>query len=244
MQLVIDIGNSFVKSAVFDGQQMIDLQRSPDFTVQTADQLLNKYKGIRRCILSSVREGSGELESYLRKKTGFILLNAQTPLPFVNKYATPEKLGKDRLAAVAGAQGFFPGRNILVLDAGTSITYDLLNASGEYLGGGISPGIQMRFEALHTFTGRLPLVKTKAENEVNLIGDTTEKSILSGVLNGVLQEVDGIISKYDAEFSALQTLICGGDNKYFDKYLKNNIFAAPNLVLLGLMRILDFNEDT
>jgi type III pantothenate kinase len=244
MKLVIDVGNSFVKLAVFDGHEMIELKKTADFSVADVAGLFEKYKLISGAILSSVRENTDELTSFLARKTTFILLDAKTPLPFKNLYATPETLGRDRIAAVAGAQGLFPGKPVLVIDAGTSITYDLLTAGGEYLGGGISPGLQMRFDALHTLTSKLPLVKPSLGKEVELIGNSTGSAILTGVQNGVLQEVDGIIGRYEADFSGLKTVICGGDNKYFDKYLKNNIFAAPNLVLQGLMKILQFNENS
>jgi type III pantothenate kinase len=243
MKLVIDVGNSFVKSAVFDGSKIVERLKTTDFSVADASRLLDKYTNIKSAILSSVRKNTIALELFLNQNLQFFLLDGKTPLPFTNLYATPETLGKDRIAAVAGAQGLFPGKPVLVIDAGTSITYDLLTANGDYFGGGISPGLQMRFEALHTLTSKLPLVKAEPENKIDLIGNSTEKAILTGVQNGVLQEVDGIIEQYKADFPGLKIVICGGDNKYFDKYLKNNIFAAPNLVLQGLMKILQFNEN-
>jgi len=243
MKLVIDIGNSFVKSAVFDGLKIVELNKSPEFSVQELSVLLDKYKLIDSAILSSVRKNTGTIELFLDQKLHFVSLESKTPLPFKNSYATPETLGKDRIAAVAGAQSLYPEQDVLVIDAGTSITYDLLTAKGEYLGGGISPGLQMRFDALHTLTSKLPLVEANYNKEINLIGNSTKKSILTGVQNGVLQEVDGIIERYQSDFPGLKIIICGGDNKYFDKYLKNNIFAAPNLVLQGLINILQFNEN-
>ncbi len=242
MELVIDAGNTYVKTAVFDGPNIIELNKTTDFTLSMARQLLEKHKLIHSAILSSVRKNTDELEVFLQQQTRFLRFDTRTPLPFKNQYASPETLGKDRIAATAGALELFPGKNVMVIDAGTCITYDMLTAAGEYLGGGISPGIRMRFDALHTFTGNLPLVKTTGEGRSELIGNTTEKSILSGVQNGVLQEVDGIIDQYKTQFPGLQIVVCGGDNKYFDKYLKNNIFAAPNLVLRGLAKILHFNE--
>jgi len=243
MKLVIDSGNTLVKLAVFNGSQIVELLKTPDLSIQTIAQLLDKYKNINSAIFSSVRENTQELENFLDQKVHFISLDGKTLLPYKNNYTTPETLGKDRIAAVAGAQNLFPTNNVLVIDAGTSITYDLLTSDGEYMGGGISPGMQMRFDALNTFTSKLPLIKAEYDKDITLIGNTTSKAILSGVQNGVLQEVDGIIEEYKADFSSLKIVICGGDNKYFDKYLKNNIFAAPNLVLQGLIKILQFNEN-
>ncbi len=243
MKLVIDSGNTLVKLAVFNGSQIVELLKTPDLSIQTIAQLLDKYKNINSAIFSSVRENTQELENFLDQKVHFISLDGKTLLPYKNNYTTPETLGKDRIAAVAGAQNLFPTNNVLVIDAGTSITYDLLTSDGEYMGGGISPGMQMRFDALNTFTSKLPLIKAEYDKDIALIGNSTSKAILSGVQNGVLQEVDGIIEEYKADFSSLKIVICGGDNKYFDKYLKNNIFAAPNLVLQGLIKILQFNEN-
>ncbi|RLD45232.1 MAG: type III pantothenate kinase [Bacteroidetes bacterium] len=243
MKLVIDSGNTLVKLAVFNGSQIVELLKTPDLSIQTIAQLLDKYKNINSAIFSSVRENTQELENFLDQKVHFISLDGKTLLPYKNNYTTPETLGKDRIAAVAGAQNLFPTNNVLVIDAGTSITYDLLTSDGEYMGGGISPGMQMRFDALNTFTSKLPLIKAEYDKDIALIGNSTSKAILSGVQNGVLQEVDGIIEEYKADFSPLKIVICGGDNKYFDKYLKNNIFAAPNLVLQGLIKILQFNEN-
>ncbi len=243
MKLVIDSGNTLVKLAVFNGSQIVELLKTPDLSIQTIAQLLDKYKNINSAIFSSVRENTQELENFLDQKVHFISLDGKTLLPYKNNYTTPETLGKDRIAAVAGAQNLFPTNNVLVIDAGTSITYDLLTSDGEYMGGGISPGMQMRFDALNTFTSKLPLIKAEYDKDITLIGNSTSKAILSGVQNGVLQEVDGIIEEYKADFSSLKIVICGGDNKYFDKYLKNNIFAAPNLVLQGLIKILQFNEN-
>jgi len=150
-------------------------------------------------------------------------------------------LGKDRVAAAAAATTIFPGENVLVIDAGTSITYDLITKNGTYLGGGISPGIMMRFKALNTFTGKLPLI-TEID-DAPLIGNDTPSSIKSGVLNGVLAEVNGIIDSYSNRFDTLKIIISGGDYKYFDKKLKNSIFATPNIVMQGLLEILKINED-
>ncbi len=169
-------------------------------------------------------------------------LDYDTPLPINNKYSSKQTLGRDRIAAVVGASKIFPGRNILVIDAGTCITYDFINNKNEYLGGAISPGLRMRFKALNKFTGRLPAVEHRGTEIPDLIGDTTEGSILSGVINGLSGEINGFINSYKSNNNRLETIITGGDHKYFDKLLKYKTFAAPFLVLDGLKGILDFNE--
>jgi type III pantothenate kinase len=160
----------------------------------------------------------------------------------INKYNTPETLGKDRLAGVVGAMQLMPASDILVIDAGTALTYDIVTSSGEYLGGAISPGITMRYKALHTFTNRLPLLDYN--DDAQLIGYDTSSCIHSGVLNGAAAEMEGIIQQYRQIYPGLRIILTGGDQNYFDKRLKIKTFAAPNLVLEGLNLILDFNIGT
>ena len=148
-------------------------------------------------------------------------------------------MGKDRLAAAVTGNHFFPNQNVLIIIAGTCITYEFVNTKAEYLGGAISPGISIRFKALHTFTGKLPLVEKKIK--ASIIGNTTENSILSGVINGCFYEVKGITYEYTDKYKDLKIILSGGDMKYFDKILKNSIFAISNIVLIGLNIILDFN---
>jgi len=168
------------------------------------------------------------------------LLDHHTPLPFRNLYETPATLGLDRMALSAGAWAEFPNRNILVIDAGSCITYDFVNEKGEYLGGGISPGLQLRLNSLHDYTANLPLVDLK-ENPP-LIGSSTEDSILSGIVHGTLAEITGIIDLYKKEFKDIQVIFSGGNVKFFESKLKDRIFALPNLVLKGLYSIFSYNE--
>jgi len=149
-------------------------------------------------------------------------------------------LGKDRIAAVTGAWSMFPAKNILAIDAGTCITYDLITSNGEYLGGGISPGIRMRFQAMHTFTGKLPLVEPEDFDE--LIGRSTRESLLSGVYNGVMAEISELIRLYGKKFDDLTVILTGGDHVFLHNKLKISIFAVPELVLLGLNEIFDYND--
>ena len=243
MKLIIDIGNTLVKYAVFDKTEIVDLRLEKEISVKTAQSIVSDHSDITIAFVSSVRNTDHHIGDLFQDKFRFIEFNYEIQLPFINKYQTPETLGKDRIAAAVGAAELFPVTNVLSIDAGTCITYDMLTKKAEYLGGGISPGIQMRFNALHTFTGKLPLVNPVYEHEVSLIGKTTEDSILSGVQRAVLAEVDGMIDQYKVYFPDLKIVVTGGDYNYFDKYLKNNIFASPNLVLIGLKKILDFNEE-
>lgn len=242
MKLVIDIGNTLAKIAVFNKSDIIDFKSIDMISYSSIKQMLDTYPDISTGIIASVREMDPDFISFLDSNIRLMQLNEFTPLPFENNYKSPHSLGYDRIAAVAGASGIFQSDNVLVINAGTCITYDLITAENKYLGGGISPGIQMRFKALHTFTGKLPLIKPGIESTIDIIGNTTERSILSGVLNGVVCEIDGIISSYKLQFPELKVIISGGDYKYFDKSLKNNIFASPNIVLTGLNRIHNFNE--
>jgi type III pantothenate kinase len=180
------------------------------------------------------------MEDILTKAGKFILLTELTPLPVKNHYQTPKSLGKDRIAAVTGAWSMFPGRNILVIDAGTCITYDFINQQGEYPGGGISPGIRMRFKAMHTFTGKLPLIEP--EDFDDLIGKSTTESLLSGVYNGVTGEIREIVRLYREKYGDVMVLITGGDHELLNNKLKISIFAVPDLVLLGLNEIFDYND--
>jgi type III pantothenate kinase len=240
MKLIADIGNTLVKIALFEKDEMVFLKVFSLVEDDSIAKAISEYSLISSCWLAAVREIPPGISKALPHDMPINKLDYQTRLPFSLHYATPETLGSDRIAAVAAAYGRFPGQNVLVIDMGTCITYDLITSKGDYLGGGISPGIQMRFKAMHHFTGRLPLAFPI--DHAKLIGKSTEGSLQSGVMNGVEAEIEGIISKYGAVYEDLTVLIGGGDNKYFDKQLKNNIFAASNLVIEGLKVISEFNE--
>ena len=242
MQLIIDIGNTLTKLAVFSQDQLVELSSTEDLNPHLLSEFIKKYPRIKSSILSAVKVYEPEIDIFLGSKTHYVKFNHTTHLPFVNDYGTPETIGKDRLAAVAGASDIAPNSNVLVIDAGTCITYDILTSENVYLGGAISPGIQMRFMALNTFTGNLPLIHSNQKTETELVGKTTHGSILSGVNRAVISEVDGMINEYRLAFDGLKVVVTGGDFNYFDKYLKNSIFAAPNLVLIGLKKILEINE--
>lgn len=239
MKLIIDNGNSFTKLAIFNESELVDLVSYSNFALSDLQEITKKYPQIEASILSSVGKIDNDIMDFLKSEYHFIELDHQTPVPFTIQYRTPETLGKDRIAAVAALLGKYPDQNALVIDAGTCITYDLLTKDAIYIGGSISPGMEMRFKALNTFTARLPKLNYK---EIDFLsGSSTEESILSGVLNGISAEIDGIIDAYRENYEILTIILTGGDYIYFDKRLKNNIFALPNMVLEGLNIILDFN---
>ncbi len=201
LKLIIDFGNTLQKLAVFDGKTLLRKEIFQDLNPDALIRFIEKNGPFHGIILSSVSNHPLGLEKILSQSGKFILLDSQTPIPVKNLYQTPETLGKDRIAAVTGAWSMFPGQNILAIDAGTCITYDIVTKNGEYLGGGISPGIRMRFQAMHTFTGKLPLVEPEDFDE--LIGRSTRESLLSGVYNGVTAEIRELIRLYREKFDDL-----------------------------------------
>jgi type III pantothenate kinase len=213
-----------------------------EFLPEHIDILQNEHPELKKVILSAVKDYSPKLKTALQQKFEcFIELNANTPLPIENCYKTPETLGKDRIAAAVGGFDLYPDTNLLIIDAGTAITYDILNEKHQYLGGNISPGIEMRFKALHQFTGKLPL--TTRNTFGKLYGTTTEEAIWAGVQHGVVFEVDKAIETFKEFYTNLKVIITGGDADFFDKKLKNSFFVNFNLIALGLNRILEYNGE-
>jgi type III pantothenate kinase len=246
MNLVIDLGNTYAKAWIVSasGEHVLETRlEARDFS--SLEKLVLGWPTddlpVKAAILSSVIDHPRAIEELLKDRFYTVVLDHTTPLPVLNKYSTPETLGKDRIASVVGASLRFRNENALVIDAGTCIKYDMLTSAGEYLGGGISPGIDMRFKALNTFTDKLPLL-TQAKS-APLIGTSTEGSILSGVQNGAMEEVKGIIARYEVEFRDLKVVLTGGDMNFFLPLVsgKNAIFADPWLVLKGLNAILEHN---
>lgn len=236
--LVIDLGNTNRKFAVYRNGRLNSLTLLGSTGLKTVREFAEKQNGISHCILSSVIPYPSSVRKYLQEKFIFTELDEHTPVPVKNLYKTPATLGKDRLAAVVAAHLRFRNSPVLVINAGTCITYDFVTADGQYLGGSISPGMRMRFQALHTFTGKLPLLSGSPSL---LTGDTTRESILSGVVNGTLAEMNGIAGLYKQNHKGLKVVLSGGDLNYFDKSLKIKTFAVPNLVLEGLYKILELN---
>ena len=242
MNLVIDIGNTRTKFTVFNQGEIAISVPVDEFKAEYLDLLKNEHPQLNKAIISSVKEYNPELKTKLQEsfKT-FIVLNSETPLPIKNSYKSKQTLGNDRIAAVVGANFLYPGTNLLVIDAGSALTYDFINENGNYLGGNISPGINMRFKALNSFTGKLPLVCLDESNV--LFGDTTETAIRAGVQNGAVFEVDKTIDTFKEFYNNLEVIITGGDVKFFDKRLKNSFFVNFNLVGIGLNRILEYNGE-
>ena len=241
MNLVIDAGNTRVKAAIFIDNKISEIfysTKNPFDFFKNFDYLVeNKIKNI---ILSSVINHSIELIKLLKKHSNcFIDLNENTPLPIQNKYKTPKTLGKDRLANGIAGHFYHPKQNTLIIDAGTCIKFDFINDKNDFIGGAISPGFRMRFKALHTFTGKLPLIDEVKDN-FNF-GTDTESSLISGVYNGMIKEIEGVINQYNQQYKQLNILFTGGDAHYFVKYLKNSIFADAFLTIKGLNALLNYN---
>ncbi|MCF8302836.1 MAG: type III pantothenate kinase [Bacteroidales bacterium] len=238
--MVIDIGNTLTKLAVFQNDKLVESYSFKGISKETIAGIQKKYPGLKKCLISSVVDVSPDIKRFLDETMNYFQLDETTPLPLKVNYKTPETLGNDRIAAVVMGNALYPDENVLVVEAGTAITYDFVDGQGIYHGGGISPGIDMRFRALNSFTHKLPLIE-KAKSP-GLIGNSTTDSILSGVMNGVIAEVDGIIDNYrNYTDNQLKVVIGGGDCFYFDRKLKNNIFVLQNIVIEGLNKILLYN---
>lgn len=242
MQLCIDQGNSSIKVGIFEGDNLIETFIFQQFGEKEITRLFSSYP-ITATIFSTVALRDELLISQLKKTSKFFLeLTHTTPIPIENKYATPESLGKDRLAGVIGAAFLKSGCDLLVIDAGSAITYDFIDSQGAYWGGSISPGIDLRFRALNEFTKKLPLVSLdESETDLRFLGNDTTTSISSGVLYGIVFEIDGYIDNLKKQCPELSIFLTGGNAFYLVNKLKNAIFANRNLVLIGLNRILQHN---
>ena len=235
MNLIIDIGNTLVKYAVFNNDQLVEILKTSEIETGKVNTLIKEFD-IKNIIISSVRK-----EMNWNLDVEVIHLSHKTSLPINLNYKTPETLGKDRIANIIAVSEEYPNKNAVVIDAGTCITYDFINKNKEYLGGRISPGLEMRYKSLNEFTELLP--KLSVSGESKFIGDDTDSSIFSGVEQGVLSEVDSLISVFRKENEDLIVVVTGGDTFFFENALKNSIFADQNLVLKGLNIILKYNED-
>jgi type III pantothenate kinase len=239
LNLIIDIGNTATKIAIFDGVKIIQESTNQiELVTQKIESLVENYH-ITNCIISSVISDIDSVSAACKEQFHTIVLSPQIPIPISNQYSTPETLGNDRLACVVAASAAYKNQNTLCIDLGTCIKYDFIDQQNKYQGGAISPGMHMRFKALNTFTSQLPLVQPGKLTDN--IGKSTETSILSGVQNGITSEINSVTSQYRTQFNPLNVIITGGDHKYFEKGLKNITFADPYLVLRGLNEILEYN---
>ena len=240
MNLIIDVGNTLIKLAVFDTFELKEqVKCEPGEFLETLARLQKEFK-IKNCILSTVGSFPAEYSQILKEEFQLMLLDNFTAVPFSNQYGTPATLGVDRIALAAAAVKKYPDRDVLVIDAGSCITYDIITKKGDYLGGTISPGIRMRYKALNTFTANLPLLEPVA-NFVET-GNSTEESIHSGVLQAVVFEIQGFIASYKQKYPHLTVILTGGDAQYLLDSLKSDIFANSNFLLEGLNYILEHNK--
>ncbi|WP_116790631.1 type III pantothenate kinase [Flavobacterium psychrotrophum] len=233
MLLAVDIGNTKIKLAVFEGAAL--LQRfsfGKEEAVAGVENIFLTCPQITHSILSVVGKEDDELFLLLKKQTAVIAVSHALTFPFINKYATPATLGIDRMVLAAGAVLQYPAQNRLVIDAGTCITYDFTDAADNYLGGAISPGLQLRYNAMHTFTAKLPLLYP--EMPQNYIGNSTAQSMHVGATYGLLHEIEGFINTYVQDYQQLTVILTGGDAEFLAKRLKNTIFANSNFLLESL----------
>ena len=244
--LVIDIGNTDIKTAVFHDDEMLFSERYQSLDTNLIDNLLEAHN-IGNTIISTVRKGQEAWEPALKEKTRLIYFNAEMTAGINNLYLTPKTLGADRLAAVMGANYLYPGKNNLVIDGGTCITYDYIDANANYSGGSISPGLNMRYKALNYYTAALPLLDKDADFAATF-GNNSQTAITSGVQNGIKYELSGFIESYKTNNNELNIVLTGGDSIFFDRLLKNSIFAPcikiePHLVLKGLNAAIQKHND-
>ncbi|MBZ4041567.1 type III pantothenate kinase [Flavobacterium hibisci] len=233
MVLTVDVGNTRIKAAVFEGSTVLDnFVFEKNQLEKEIKKILKKFQNCSDLVVASV--GNIEKQSFLafEKQLDIHFLTHEDPFPFINKYATPKTLGIDRMVLAAGATLQFPKQNRLVIDAGTCITYDFIDESDHYWGGAISPGLRLRYEALHNYTARLPLLSLEVPE--SYIGNTTAQAIHSGVVNGFVYEIDGFIDEYRTNFSNFIIILTGGDTDFLAKRLKNTIFANSNFLLESL----------
>ena len=240
MNLIIDIGNTQIKAALFENHQLVKLFTSSKPEIDFIKEIFSQTDKIQNAIVSSVRKSPEELVSFLKQQCGkAIFFNSEIAIPLENLYESKSTLGYDRLAACVGAYGNHPNQNLLVIDAGTAITFDFVNDKAQYIGGCISPGLKMRFRALHEFTQKLP--ELSQNDDFHLIGKNTNDAIVSGVQNGLLFEVDAYINNLKNAHRNIEVIFTGGDAPFLVKSINNNAILAPEIVLEGLNKILEFN---
>ncbi|MFV8369055.1 type III pantothenate kinase [Flavobacterium sp. LB2R40] len=233
MNLVVDVGNTRIKAAVFEDAMLLEIFVFTKIELEkNIKNILKKFKKVSELVVSSVTEVEKQSFLVFEKELNVHFISNKDPFPFQNNYATPQTLGIDRMVLAAGATLQFPDQNRLVIDAGTCITYDFIDQENNYLGGAIAPGLRLRYEALHNFTAKLPLLTLC--NPEHFIGKSTAESIHSGVVNGLVYEIDGFIEEYKLRYLNFIIILTGGDTDFLAKRLKNTIFANSNFLLESL----------
>lgn len=237
VSICLDFGNTNMKAAIFLGDRLIDkIIFNPEEALEKLKTLID-FHNPQKSILSSVVNHAKEIENLLQTHTKFHLLSTNTKIPFLNAYGSPETLGHDRIALVAGLAKQFPKEDSLVISVGTCITYNFLAKNNAFRGGAISPGIELRLRALNEFTQKLPYVSR--EGHISILGYDTETSIRSGVVNGIAAEMDGMIDRYEAQYGRINAVLTGGDGAFFESRLKSKIFADTHFLFKGLYAILE-----
>lgn len=237
--LVVDVGNSKIKCAVFEYDTLLEkFIFDNNDAMKNFQKIFDFFSNITNTVSSSVGKLSLESILYLKKKTNLIEISHQTSFPFKNLYKTPKTLGVDRMVVTAGAAIQFPNKNCLIIDAGTCITYDFIDSDKNYLGGAISPGLKLRYKSLHTYTAKLPLLNISIPE--NYIGNETNEAIHSGVVNGLIYEIEGFISQYSLKYQDLTIILTGGDADFLAKSLKSTIFANSNFLLESLNHLFTY----
>ena len=241
MLLTLDVGNTRIKAAVFEENILVEvIVFTKEELKNKLDYILNRFPKVKDLVVASVGNVEKELFLSLKKNLEIHFITSESKFPFANLYTTPTTLGIDRMVLATNAVLKFPNQNRLVIDAGTCITYDFIDADDNYLGGAISPGIRLRYESLHQQTAKLPLL-TKNYPE-GFIGNSTQESIHSGVINGVVLEMDGFIALYKVRYAKFIIILTGGDAEFLAMRLKNTIFANSNFLLEGLNQIFQYNQ--
>lgn len=236
MLLAIDVGNTRIKVAVFEKHTLLfqDVFLKEE-AQKKVENIFKKFPEITESVFSSVGKLDEEVIVLLQENATLNVISSESVFPFENKYATPKTLGVDRMVLASGATLLYPKQNRLVIDAGTCITYDFVDEKDAYLGGAISPGLRLRYEALHSYTSKLPLLSLAQPR--NFIGNSTNESIHSGVVHGIVNEIDGFINQYRQQYQDLTVILTGGDADFLAKNIKNTIFANSNFLLESLNHI-------
>ncbi len=242
MNLVLDIGNSTVKMAVFKGDYLVEsFNSTADQLEHSVDRILEKHQSINRALIAAVSDFNLGIIEKLSAQCVVQKLDHTFNFPFKNLYKTPKSLGLDRVALASGAVNQYPKTNVLIIDAGTCMTFDFVDVKSQYWGGAISPGLRMRYQAISSQTSRLPHLSPEVPRSV--MGETTKDSIHSGIVHGMLQEIEGTVGVYRNKFPELTVVMTGGDRDFLCKQLKISIFAVSNLLLEGLNHILELNSE-